>query len=233
VFFVQLATVFLAYFVAGKLGQATTDIRSSNLGPVWPASGIALAFLLAYGIRVWPGIAASAFLVALSSVSPVAALGQAAGATLAATTGAVLLQRIEKFDPFLSRLRDALGLICFGAFGSALISASIGMASLYATGIQPYSGLRSAWLIYWLGDSTGILLVTPLVFTLPGLLRLRSRPRIIELAMLLTLLTGACRDLWRPAAHSHSASRSGVCRPAIVIWGAIAFRIAAPPSRFS
>lgn len=137
-FLVQLTTVFLAYFVAGKLGQATTSIRSSNLGPVWPAFGIALACLLAYGIRVWPGIAASAFLVALSSVSPVAALGQATGATLAATTGTVLLRRIEKFDPFLSRLRDALGVIFIGAFGSALISASIGIASLYTTGIQPY-----------------------------------------------------------------------------------------------
>src|SRR6187549_3721910 len=66
----QLAVVFLAYFVAGKLGQATTNIRSSNLGPVWPAYGIALASFLAYGYRVWPGIAVSAFLVAFSSSVP-------------------------------------------------------------------------------------------------------------------------------------------------------------------
>jgi len=53
---VPLITVFLAYFIAGKLGQATTNIRSGNLGPVWPASGIALAGVLAYGPRVWPGV---------------------------------------------------------------------------------------------------------------------------------------------------------------------------------
>jgi signal transduction histidine kinase len=191
-FFVQLTTVFLAYFVAGKLGQATTSIRSSNLGPVWPAYGIALASLLAYGIQVWPAIAASAFVVALSSVTPLAALGQAAGATLAATTGAVLLRQIRKFDPFLSRLRDALGLIFIGAFGSALVSSCIGIGSLYATGIQPYSGLGSAWLIYWLGDSTGVLLITPLVFTLPGLLRSRYQSRRVELGALVILLSGAC-----------------------------------------
>ena len=40
---VEIAVVFIAYVVAGKLGQATTNIRSSNLGPVWPAYGIALA----------------------------------------------------------------------------------------------------------------------------------------------------------------------------------------------
>jgi hypothetical protein len=54
-FAVEVTIVFLAYIVAGKLGQATTNIRSSNLGPVWPAYGIALAAFLAYGYRVWPG----------------------------------------------------------------------------------------------------------------------------------------------------------------------------------
>src|SRR5262245_52298720 len=51
-----LAVVFVAYVVAGKLGQATTEIRSSNLGPVWPAYGVALAAVLLCGYRVWPGI---------------------------------------------------------------------------------------------------------------------------------------------------------------------------------
>ena len=48
-YLVQITLVFLAYLVAGKLGQATADIRSSNLGPVWPAYGVALAALLLYG----------------------------------------------------------------------------------------------------------------------------------------------------------------------------------------
>src|SRR5712671_2783275 len=123
---VQITAVFLAYFIAGRLGQATTSIRSSNLGPVWPAYGIAVAAFLGYGYRVWPGIAASAFLVAFSSpVPPLAAVGQAIGATVAALTGAFLLRRIPDFDPSLSRLNDALGLVVIGAFGSAILSASI------------------------------------------------------------------------------------------------------------
>ena len=189
----QIAAVFLAYFIAGKLGQATTNIRSSNLGPVWPAYGIALAAFLAYGYRVWPGIVASAFVVAFSSaVPPLAAVGQAIGATVAALTGASLLRRLVDFNPSLSRLTDALGLVVLGAFGSSLLSASIGMLSLYATGVQAYSGLGPAWLIYWLGDSTGVLLVTPLVFTLPSLFAIRSRARIAEFVALLALLTVAC-----------------------------------------
>jgi PAS domain S-box-containing protein len=192
-YLVQIAIVFVAYFVAGKLGQATANIRSSNLGPVWPAYGVALAAVLVCGYQVWVGIAAAAFLVAfLSPVSHVAALGQATGATLAALSGAFLLRRIAKFDTSLSRLRDAIGLTVFGAFGSAVVSASIGVFVLYATHVQAYSGLGPAWLIYWLGDSTGVLLVTPLVLTGPDILRIRPRVRIAEFAALLLLLTAAC-----------------------------------------
>ena len=189
----QTTIVFAAYFVAGKLGQATSNIRSSNLGPVWPAYGVALAAVLLYGYRIWVGIAAAALLVAfLSPVSEVAAVGQATGATLAALIGVFLLCRIAKFRPSLSRLRDALALIVLGAFGSALVSASIGVSVLYATHVHAYTGLGSAWLIYWLGDSTGVLLVTPLALTAANLLRIRTRVRIAEFVALLLLLTVVC-----------------------------------------
>jgi PAS domain S-box-containing protein len=188
----EAAIVFAAYLIAGKLGQATTAIRSGNLGPVWPAYGIALAAILVCGYRVWFGIAVAAFLVAfLSPVPFMAAVGQAAGATLAALLGAFLLRTV-KFRPSLSRLRDALALIVLGAFGSATVSATIGVSVLYATHLQAYSGLSSAWLIYWLGDATGVLLVAPLVMTAPDLLRIRSRARIREFVELLLLLTATC-----------------------------------------
>jgi integral membrane sensor domain MASE1 len=189
----QTAMVFAAYFVAGKLGQATSNIRSGNLGPVWPAYGVALAAILLCGYRVWVGIAAAAFLIAfLSPVPLMAALGQAAGATLAALVGTFLLLRIAKFRTSLSRLRDALALIVLGALGSATVSATIGVLVLYATHVQAYSGLWPAWLIYWLGDGTGVLLVTPLVLTFPDLLRIRLKVRILELAALLLLLAVTC-----------------------------------------
>ena len=218
--------VFLAYVVAGILGQATSNIRSSNLGPVWPAYGIALAAGLKYGYRVWPALAASAFLVAVQgSVSAAAAAGQAIGATLGALTGTFLLRRIANFDPSLSRLRDAIGLIVLGAFGSALVSSVIGVFSLYATGIQPYSGLPSAWLIYWLGDSTGVLLVTPLIFT-PLVWQMPSRARAFEFAMLLILLTVACFVIF--GGWHVFPVQVGILAFAVlpfVIWGAIGFGV--------
>ena len=172
-------------------------------------------------------MATSAFIVAVQgSVAPLAAAGQALGATIATAAGAFLLRRIANFDPGLSRLRDAIGLIVLGAFGSALVSASIGIASLYAAGVQPYSGIGSAWLIYWLGDGTGMLLVTPLVFTLPGLLRIRPPMRIAELIAFLTLLTVACfvvfGDLSLIPIQLHVLA-FGILP--FVMWGAIRFGI--------
>lgn len=194
---VQVLLVVLAYFIAGKLGQATSSIRSSNLGPVWPAYGVALSAILLYGYRVWIGVAIGAFLVAFGSPAPhLAAVGQASGATLGALTGTFLLSRVAKFHLSISRLRDAVALIIVGAFGSAIVSASIGISSLLATGVKAYLGTASAWLIYWLGDSTGVLLVTPLILTLPSLARIRSRRSMGEFAALLLSLIATCLVLF-------------------------------------
>jgi PAS domain S-box-containing protein len=222
-----VAIVFVAYFVAGKLGQATTNIRSSNLGPVWPAYGVAVAALLLCGYRVWIGIAGAAFLVALLSPVPLmAAVGQAAGATVAALTGAFLLYHIARFDPSLLRLRDALALIVFGAMGSAIVSATVGVSVLYAAHVQAYSGLRSAWLIYWLGDSTGVLLVTPLLLTFPRLLKIRPGVRFAEGAVLLLVLTAICFIIFGNLSpiEGHLDVFSFVVLP-FVMWAAIRFGV--------
>ena len=192
-YFAQIAIVFAVQFAAGKLGDALAIINSGGIGPVWPASGVALAALLLLGYQVWPGVAAGAFLLTfLSPIPHLAAAGYAAGTTFAALTGTFLLRRVVNFRTSLSRLRDAVGLIMFGAFGSSIVSASIGVSLLYAAHVRGWSGFGSAWLIYWLGDSMGVLLVTPLVLTFPNLLRIRPRVRIAEFAVLILLLTVAC-----------------------------------------
>ncbi|MGC1450705.1 MAG: PAS domain S-box protein [Candidatus Sulfotelmatobacter sp.] len=189
----QIAIVFAVQFAAGKLAEVLPIINSGGVGPVWPASGIALAALLLFGYQVWPGVAAGAFFLAfLSPIPYITAVVYAAGTTLAALTAVLLLRRVVNFCTSLSRLRDALGMIVFGAFGSSIVGASIGVSVLYASHVRGWSGFGSAWLIYWLGDSMGVLLVTPLVLTFPTLLRIRPRVRIAEFAALLLLLTVAC-----------------------------------------
>ena len=105
----QIAIVFAVQFAAGKLGDALA-INSGGIGPVWPASGIALAALLLFGYQVWPGVVAGAFLLAfLSPIPHIAAAVYAAGTTLAALTGMFLLRRVVNFCTSLSRLRMLSG----------------------------------------------------------------------------------------------------------------------------
>lgn len=222
--FAQVAIVFAAYFIAAKLGQATTNIRSGNIGPVWPAYGIALAAILLFGYRIWYAVAAGALIIGfLSPVPAIAAVGQTISATLAALTGTFLLRHMN-FKNELSRLQDALALIVVGAFGSTLVSASIGVTVLYATHVHSYSGLGRAWLIYWLGDSTGVLLVTPLVLTLPNLLKINPWRRQAEFVALTLLLTVASfvvfSDLTPPQLKVHILAFSLF---PFVMWAAIRF----------
>ena len=189
----QIAIVSAAQLAAGKLGDILQTINNGGIGPVWPASGIALGALLLFGYSVWPGVAFGAFLLALlGSLSPASAVVYATGTTLAALIAAFLLGHIVKFDDSLSHLRDALGLIVLGALGSSVVSASIGVSILYSVHVRGWSGFGPAWLIYWLGDSAGVLLITPVLLTFPNLVKLRNRDRITELAILLLLLAATC-----------------------------------------
>ena len=222
----QIVVVCGAYFAAGRLGLAT-PFTSGNVSPVWPASGIALAAILLWGYRVSPGIAAGAFLVNFWSPVPhTTAVGLAVGNTLAAATGAFLLHQIQDFQPSLSRLRDVLGLIVFAAIGSTMVSASIGVAVLFATHVHPWANVGTAWLMYWLGDGMGILLVAPLALTFPSFWGIRPRLRIAELTALVLLLSVACFFIFTD--RTLFALKLNVLGFAVfpfVIWAAIRFGV--------
>jgi integral membrane sensor domain MASE1 len=139
----RLVAVSAAYFVAGKIGLSI-PFTSGNVSPVWPPSGIALAAILTWGYRVWPGIALAAFLVNFMSPIPhTAALGIAVGNTSAALVAAFLLRRISNFQT-LGQLRDVFALVSLAGIFSTTIAASVGVASLFLTGVQPWSTYASA-----------------------------------------------------------------------------------------
>lgn len=94
-YLVKIAAIFLLQFMGGKFGDSLHALSSGGIGPVWPASGIALAAILVWGYSVWPGIAGGAFLLSLLGGLPLwASFVYAAGSTLAALLGAFLLRRI-------------------------------------------------------------------------------------------------------------------------------------------
>src|SRR5207244_11368401 len=79
------------YFAAGKLGLSLAFVHASATA-VWPPTGIALAVLLLFGTRVWPGVLIGAFLVNVTTAgSAVSSAGIAIGNTLEALLAAYLV----------------------------------------------------------------------------------------------------------------------------------------------
>jgi integral membrane sensor domain MASE1 len=159
----RIAAIAGAYYVSAKVGLEQA-FETSNVTAIWPPTGIALAALVLWGPRVWPGVALGAFLAnAWTGVPLVAVVGITCGNTLEAVVGAYLLRRVAGFQPSLERVRDVLALVALAAVGSTVIAATIGVGSLVVSDDVPLDAFGSVWRVWWLGDMGGNLLVAPLL----------------------------------------------------------------------
>jgi len=155
----------VVYIVAAKIGLSLA-IGAEQVTAVWPPTGISLAAVILYGRSVWPGIFVGAFLANFTSHEPLGtALGIGVGNTLEALIGAYLLQYRADFRPTLERIRDVGAFIVLAAGVSTTVSATIGVLSLCLGGVQPWHDFGSLWLLWWLGDAMGNLVVAPLLLT--------------------------------------------------------------------
>ncbi|WP_432187950.1 MASE1 domain-containing protein [Streptomyces sp. Tue6028] len=163
----EICVVAALYYGSARLGLAQQLVRS-QVTPLWPPTGIALASLLLRGPLVWPGIMLGAFLANFSlGPSMPAVLAITAGNTLAPVCSYLLLRRTG-FHNEIDRLRDALALIFLGAFLGMLISSTIGSGTLVAAGGLGPSAFWPTWSVWWTGDAMGVLLVTPFLLLLPS-----------------------------------------------------------------
>ncbi|HEX7311891.1 MAG TPA: MASE1 domain-containing protein [Gaiellaceae bacterium] len=178
-----------AYIGAAKLGLALS-VAHGVITPVWPPTGIALAALLLLGPRYWPAITLGAFVSNVTSgVSADVALAISIGNTLEALVAVYLLRRVD-FRPSLDRTRDIMWLTVLAACVSTAIAATNGVTTLALAGSPAASPYGSAWLLWWLGDAMGVLLVAPVLLiaaTRPPQLR---PARLLEALGLLALLAG-------------------------------------------
>ena len=157
-------TLAAAYVTAARLGFSVAFV-AEQVTTVWAPTGIAQAALLLWGVRLWPAVWAGAFVVNALTDAPIwTAAAIATGNTLEAVCLVWLLGRAS-FDPAFSRLSDAARFIVFGALVVTTISATIGVVSLCAAGVQPWERFASLWAFWWLGDALGALVVAPLILS--------------------------------------------------------------------
>lgn len=204
-----------AYLLAGKLALLLA-IPPGFATAVWPAAGIATAACLAWGNRVWPGIFLGSLLVnigpsfyhsststLLHSLTLPSVI--AAGASLQALCGALLVRRFVGFPLSLNHLPRIALLLFIGGPCSCLIGATIGVSALQLAGRIGEGLLLTNWGTWWLGDSLGVVVFLPLA-TAWGMelqrAQLRTRlsvilPLVLALALTLGLFLHVRKAEWQ------------------------------------
>jgi len=193
----KVAVLAIAYFLSARVGDMFSYYRSF-VSPLWPPAGIGVAGLLLFGRKAWPAIPIGGLLLKVTTGELNAATpGILVAQTLAPLAAASLLQAYG-LDTALRRVRDVLGLVVLGAAGSMMVSATVGTASLVSTGIVPRPAWFQSWVVWWIGDVMGVVLVTPVLLLLGN----RSRTPAVrrhgaEIAALLTSTALATYLLFR------------------------------------
>ena len=195
----QIGALALGYGIAGAVGLLLA-VPPGYATSVWPSSGIALAGLLLWGTRVWPGIWLGSFFVnvwvAYVAQGDVGALGYAVAANIAvgSTVQAMLAALLMRKWVGVSKLFEvASATVAFAALTAicCLIASTWGVATLKLAGLVQFGMIGESWRTWWLGDFIGILIVTPALMTWRQLLPIDSPPGyVVETIGSLVLLTG-------------------------------------------
>ncbi len=217
------------YFLSGTLSYVALGILGFAFAPLpghvsllFPAAGLALALILWGGPRmltaVWMGSALSFTVLSVHLQIPAAtgallAVAVASGATLQAFLGSYFVRRCMACCRLESERNIALFMLLGGPL-ACLISATVGLSALSLAGILSMQDFGYFWIHWWLGDSLGVLIATPLCLLIlyPGEPIWRARrvalfaSTLLICALLMTALQHAARweqDRYRAVIKQH------------------------------
>ena len=154
------------YYGAAKLGQ--TLRYTASVSAIWPPAGFGIAALYLWGLRWWPGVLLGEFLVngellLGDSAFPIGSLlGQQVGNMAEIVVGALLLRRLIGRKAAMDRVEQVGGMLVAVGIATA-ISATAGTISMVAGGVVDGSGAAEFWRTWWLADTSGGLVVLPLM----------------------------------------------------------------------
>lgn len=181
-FLLETALVALLYVGATKVGFALAFFNT-QVSPVWPPEGVALAALLLRGQRMFVGVFLGAVIgnyLNLPDINLCVVIGF--GNSLGAVLNAFLVFRIIGGRGVI---KDRAGKVIAYVFLciplGAVVSASIGVGALDAGGYVPVGTYWLTWATWWAGELQGYLIIAPLLFIWSRLPRIDwSAPRVLE-----------------------------------------------------
>ena len=164
--FTRVVLLIAAYFIGGLIGKKTSFL-SGSVALVWPPAGIALAAILLFGYRFWPGVALGAVLFSFMNGTPFGffTLGTAVGNTMGAIVCAFLLKKFISFGNAMERTRDVTGYIGLACFLGTTVNAAFNVVSLAYSGAVAWDDLFSTTLVWWVPNALAGLVVAPFIIT--------------------------------------------------------------------
>ena len=216
--------IICAYFLAGKLSLGFASVHVSA-SPVWLPAGMAVALFLLLGFSIWPAILAGAFLVNITTAGSVfTSASIAVGNTLGGILGAWFVQKFAHGVHAFESPPDILKSAVLAGLLTPTVSATIGITSLTVGQYALPNEYAIIWLTWWLGDATGILIVTP------AILLWAQRPRIewtsrerLELGLGLLVLLVTCEVIFGPFIHTKHKYPLQFLLVPVLIWAAFRF----------
>ncbi|MBN2158763.1 MAG: MASE1 domain-containing protein [Spirochaetes bacterium] len=199
-FTLMMIATAITYLVVARLSLLLA-VGNSNATSVWPPSGIALAVILIWGYRMGPAVFLGAFLANIATLmgtglapaySITASFTTAVGNMLEGIVGAYLIRRFTRKENPFDDIKDLFVFILFGSLAATMISSTIGVTSYcYTTGKWPlYTHL---WFTWWLGDTVGVLIVSPIIILLKkSRIKIIKGKQIPEAVVLFVILTVSC-----------------------------------------
>ncbi|MEF7614769.1 CHASE domain-containing protein [Aquincola sp. MAHUQ-54] len=191
------ATTLAAYVAAGMLGMLVA-IPPSLASPLYPAAGIALVAVLAWGVPAAIAVAIGSTAINYlfgpyrAHAEPAAMLVPALsgiGAMLQAMVGAWLVRRCVSQPVVLTEPRDLLRFYLLGAVVGCQISATVAVASMSAAGYLPAGARLVTWWTWMAGDTLGTMIGAPIALTLIGRPRTDWAPRRLTVGLPLLVVT--------------------------------------------
>ncbi len=177
-FFTRVIILVAFYFVGGLLGREAA-FKSGTIALVWPPAGIALAAILLFGYKFWPGVALGAVLFTFWSGHPTGFFtwGTALGNTVGALVCAFLLERFVQFRTSMERVRDVAGFVLLACFVGTSVNALFTLASLGYTKDLAWETLFPKLVQWWVPNALSALVVAPLILVWGSPSKLRWTPK--------------------------------------------------------
>jgi len=198
----SILAVAAVYFCAGRFGLSLA-LANPSASAIWPPAGLALAALLLWGYRLWPGIFLGALLVNLATPgNPATDLGIALGNTMEALLGAWLVNRFAHGAKAFDRARDIFKFVLLAAMVSTVLSASVGVTSVCLGREARWEQYGAIWSTWWVGDMMGDLIVAPLLLTWLRRPWPRLRPAQVQEAAGVTARANVGERVYLPGKNS-------------------------------